>query len=75
MNMEIKATVQIGKDGITEGVINEIKAQLKKRKIIKIKFLQNADRDNFREKIKNLAERSNADILEIRGFTAVLKKR
>ncbi|WP_048103819.1 YhbY family RNA-binding protein [Aciduliprofundum sp. MAR08-339] len=73
--MEIKATVQIGKDGITEGVINEIKAQLKKRKIIKIKFLQNADRDNFREKIKNLAERSNADILEIRGFTAVLKKR
>ncbi len=73
--MEIKATVQIGKDGITEGVINEIKAQLKKRKIIKIKFLQNSDRDNFREKIKNLAERSNADILEIRGFTAVLKKR
>ena len=73
--MEIKATVQIGKDGITEGVINEIKAQLKKRKIIKIKFLQNSDRDNFREKIKNLAERSDADILEIRGFTAVLKKR
>lgn len=73
--MELKATVQIGKEGITEGVIKEIKAQLKKRKIIKIKFLQNADRENFKEKIKDLAERCNADILEIRGFTAILKKR
>ena len=73
--MELKATVQIGKDGITEGVINEIKTQLKKRKIIKIKFLQNADRENFKEKVKELAEKCNADVVEIRGFTAVLKKR
>ncbi len=73
--MDIKATVQIGKGGITDGVKREIKEQLKKRKIIKIKFLQNADRENFKEKIEKLAEDVNAEILEIRGFTAVLKKR
>ncbi len=73
--MDIKATVQIGKGGITDGVKREIKEQLKKRRIIKIKFLQNADRENFKEKIEKLAEDVNAEILEIRGFTAVLKKR
>ncbi len=73
--MELKATVQIGKDGVTEGVIKEIRQQLKKRKIIKIKFLQNADRDNFKEKIESIARETNAEIVEIRGFTAVLKKR
>lgn len=73
--MDIKATMQIGKGGITDGVKREIKEQLKKRRIIKIKFLQNADRENFKEKIEKLAEDVNAEILEIRGFTAVLKKR
>ncbi len=73
--MDIKATVQIGKGGITESVKKEIKEQLKKRKIIKIKFLQNADRDNFKDKIEKLARDVNAEILEIRGFTAVLKKK
>ena len=73
--MDIKATVQIGKGGITESVENEIKEQLKKRKIIKIKFLQNAERENFKDKIEKLARDVNAEILEIRGFTAVLKKK
>lgn len=73
--MELKATVHIGKDGITEGVINEIRQQLKKRKIIKIKFLQNANRDNFKEKIEDIAKETGAEVVEIRGFTAVLKKR
>ncbi len=73
--MDIKATVQIGKGGITDGVKREIKEQLKKRRIIKIKFLQNADRENFKDKIEKLARDVNAEILEIRGFTAVLKKR
>ncbi len=75
VHMELKATVHIGKDGITEGVINEIRQQLKKRKIIKIKFLQNANRDNFKEKIEDIAKETGAEVVEIRGFTAVLKKR
>ncbi|MGB9636673.1 MAG: YhbY family RNA-binding protein, partial [Thermoplasmata archaeon] len=36
---ELEATVRVGKNGLTLSVINEIKKQLKKRKVIKIKFL------------------------------------
>ncbi len=73
--MQLKATVQIGKGGISDGVIEEIIAQLKKKKVVKIKFLKNADRSDFRKKIESIALRANAEIVEIRGFTAILKKR
>lgn len=72
--MQIKATVQIGKKGITEDVIEEIKAQLKKRRIVKIKFLKNSDREDFKMRIESVASQINAEIVEIKGFTATLKK-
>ena len=72
--MDIKATVQIGKSGITEGIIDEIKSQLEKRKIVKIKFLKNSKRDDFKMKIESFALQTHAEIVEIRGFTATLKK-
>ena len=73
--MELKATVQIGKSGITPEIIEEIKMQLKKRKVVKIKFLKNADRRNFKEKAEFIAKRANAELVEIRGFTMVLRKK
>lgn len=72
--MELKATVQIGKKGMTEEVIEEIKAQLKKRKIIKIRFLKNADRENFKEKVESIAKKVGAEIVEIKGYTFILRK-
>ncbi len=73
--MELKATVQIGKSGITPEIIEEIKMQLKKRKVVKIKFLKNADRRNFKVKAEFIAKRANAELVEIRGFTMVLRKK
>ncbi len=73
--MELKANVQIGKSGITPEIIEELKMQLKKRKIVKIKFLKNADRENFKEKAEFIAKSANAELVEIRGFTIVLRKR
>ncbi len=73
--MELKATVQVGKNGVTEEIIQEIMAQLKKRKIVKIKFLKNADRGDFKEKAQEIAERVNAELVEVRGFTFILRKR
>ncbi len=73
--MQLKASVQIGKGGISEGVVEEIIAQLKKRKVVKIKFLRNADRSDFRKKIEKIATLTNAEIVEIRGFTAILKRK
>ena len=73
--MDITATVQVGKSGITEGVLEEIREQIERRKVVKIKFMKNTDREDFRAKAEELAREVNADLVEIRGFTVTLKKR
>ena len=41
--LEISPTVHVGKDGLKDSLYEEIKAQLKKNRLIKIKVLANAD--------------------------------
>jgi len=53
---EIKATVWIGKQGLTESVIEEVILQLEKRHRVKVKWLRNADFDP-----RTLAERASAN--------------
>jgi len=67
---EIKATVWIGKQGVTPTVVEEVVQQLKKRHRIKIKWLRNTDIDPA-----DLADRAGADLLEVRGRTVVLAER
>lgn len=38
---DIDATVRVGKEGMDEGILAEIAAQLKKRRLIKVKILRN----------------------------------
>ena len=72
--MNIEATVRIGKNGITESVIEEIRSQLKSRNVVKIKFLRNSDRSDMNGKAKALASRLDAEVVDVRGFTIVLRK-
>jgi len=65
---ELKPTVWIGKQGCTETMIEEIVAQLKKRKMIKVKWLQNTDVDP-----EDIALRAKAALAEVRGRTMVLE--
>ncbi len=70
--------VRIGKKGITEQNINEIKNILKKYKVVKIKLLKNFREiyDIDKEEIAQLlAEKTDSKIVEIRGFTIVLSKK
>jgi RNA-binding protein len=74
----MKATLQIGKGGITDGVIEEIKTQLKRQELIKVKILKSAFSDELgdREKIaKALSERAGAELIEIKGNTIVLSRK
>jgi RNA-binding protein len=64
---DLKPTVWIGKQGCTETMIEEIKTQLKKRRLVKVKWLYNTDIDP-----KAIAYRAGADLTEIRGRTMVL---
>ena len=67
----IKATVFVGKDGVTDEVIIELLRQLKKNKLVKAKLLPSAegDRNTLGE---DLAERTESSLVEVRGRTVVL---
>lgn len=67
---QLKATVWIGKKGITESTIDEIKMQIKERKTIKIKWLRNTDVDP-----EAVAAMANAVLVQARGRTMVLSKK
>jgi RNA-binding protein len=66
---DIKPTIWIGKHGCSETIISEIIQQLEKRRIIKIKWLRNADVDP-----ELIAELARARLVGVRGRTMVLKK-
>ncbi len=72
--MDIDATVRIGKKGVTDNVLNEISEQLKKRKMVKIKFLKNTDREELSEKAERIATKVNGKVVDVRGFTITIKK-
>jgi RNA-binding protein len=67
---DLKPTVWIGKSGCTDTMIDEIKAQLKKRTHIKVKWLHNTDIDP-----EAIANRTGADLIGVRGRTLVLARR
>lgn len=63
---DINATVRVGKDGITESLGKEITEQLKKRRLIKVKVLNNADTDAS-EVAQKIAEATGAVAVDVRG--------
>ncbi|MCD1295135.1 RNA-binding protein [Methanocella sp. CWC-04] len=72
----IEPVTQIGKNGITPSIIEEITRQLKDNKLIKIKLLKSAVEAMPREEIaKELAEKAGAELIEVKGNTVVLFRR
>ena len=68
--------VRIGKLGITATVLDEIKKQIRKRKIIKVKFLPgHAAGKDKRQFAKELAEKTNTELVHQVGFVAVLQRK
>ena len=67
---DLKPTVWIGKQGCTETMIEEIVSQLKKRKMIKVKWLQNTEVDPA-----DITLRAKAKLVEVRGRTMVLAEK
>lgn len=67
------ATIRIGKAGITEVLIKEIKKNLKITGVIKVKILRSALTygDRF-ELARKVAELVNAKLVEVRGKNFIL---
>lgn len=72
----LEPIVRIGKNGLTEGTVNEIKTQLKKKKLIKIKLLKSFIQDqNKKELTKKIESLTDSEIIESVGFILVLYKK
>lgn len=67
---DLRPTVWIGKQGCSGTMIEEIVSQLKKRKMIKVKWLQNAEVDPAA-----VATQAKARLVEVRGRTMVLAEK
>ena len=73
---KIEALTHVGKNGITPRVIEEVKRQLKDNKLVKIKLLKSALETKPREELaRDLAEKTGAELIEVKGNTVVLFKR
>lgn len=73
--MELDPIIIVGKSGLTDSAIKEIKVQLKKRKLIKIKFLRTIVKEKGKKELaEELAEKTDSRIIMKVGFVVVLYK-
>jgi putative YhbY family RNA-binding protein len=69
-------SMQIGKQGITRGLITELQKQLKIKKIIKVKFMKSFIEDKDKKVVaSDLAKKLNANIVSQTGNVLVLAKK
>jgi RNA-binding protein len=72
----LEPILRIGKNGITESVIAEIKKQLKNRKLIKIKLIKSIMEGPGKKKTaKEIADATDSELIQQVGFVIVLHKR
>lgn len=73
MDREFQPSVRIGKTGITANIVDEIRTQLVKRKLVKIKINKGIyDRENRSEVWEYLAQETSSVVVLARGNVGVL---
>ena len=73
MDREFQPSVRIGKTGITGNIVDEIRTQLAKRKLVKIKINKGIyDRENRSEVWEYLAQETSSVVVLARGNVGVL---
>ena len=68
---EINPTVHVGKDGLDQGLFDEITVQLKKNRLIKVKVLSNSE-DGAKDAAAAIEENTDAVIVDVRGGVIVV---
>ena len=72
--VNLDATIRMGKSGVTQALIDEIKDQIKRKDAVKVKLL-GTKREETKQIASELAERCNAELIDVRGNTVVLWKK
>ena len=75
MNRSLSAiTINIGKAGINENVIEEIKRQLKDNEIVRIKFARGIAK-NKDDYISDIVNQTKSELIDTRGHVAIIYKK
>ena len=74
LGMTEEAVVMIGKEGVSPAVVASAREAIKKRELIKVRVLQNAPEEPA-DAITMLAERANANLVQVIGRNGLLFKR
>jgi len=71
-----KPTIWVGKAGVSEGLLEEVSRQLDARRAVKVKVQRSALAERTVEDVAvEVAERTGAELIEVRGRTFVLYRR
>jgi RNA-binding protein YhbY len=71
------ASLQIGKNGLSNSFVEELNARLRQNGVIKLKFLKNAPfktRESALSELKKVIS-DETKILETRGWTVILQRK
>ena len=69
---ELEPLIQIGMQGVTDGVMKNIDSALKNHELIKIKFLEH--KDEKEELVRKIVEQIGSELIDIIGNIAILYK-
>lgn len=67
----VPTTLQIGQHGATEAIVEELRAQVRSKRVVKAKRLRTAEVADEKTFWRELADRAGVRLLEVRGHTAV----
>ena len=68
-------TINVGKRGLTESLINEINLQLEKRGVVKVKMLRSFRANRNKEELANeIASKVKGKLVDFRGFILTFER-
>lgn len=71
---QLSPSMQVGKSGVTPGLIKELKAQLKVKKLIKLRFMKSFS-DDKNEAAKEIAKKIDGVVIQHIGNVFVFAKK
>ena len=71
LGQRLAATVQVGHDGVTDGLVAQLDAQLEALELVKVRVSENAP-EGRHDIAEALAQRTNAHLAQVLGRTALL---
>jgi RNA-binding protein len=71
---ELRPVVLVGKDGLSPGVMEDARQQLKARKLVKVKVQTRLDKNAVRTMAEEMAAGTGSKLIQVKGRTFLLHK-